>query len=86
MDIEVSEKAESDLDSMDPNLRKIFLKHMEKIKEMPPRRHMRFGLPFFVEDVSRQSRLIYFIKDQTIFILRCFQSHKEYERWYLSFK
>lgn len=49
MDIEVSEKAESDLDSMDPNLRKIFLKHMEKIKEMPPRRHMRFGLPFLLK-------------------------------------
>ncbi len=86
MDIQISQKAEDDLDSMDPNLRQIFLKHMEKLNEMPPRRHMRFGLPFFVQDVTRQSRLIYFIKGQVIFILRCFSSHKEYERWYLSFR
>ena len=86
MKLEFSENAEKELDSMEKSLKKLFLKHSEKISEMPPRRHMRFGLPFNVEEVTRQARLVYNTENETCFILHCFKTHKEYERWYKSFK
>jgi len=86
MKIEFSEKAEKELDAIDKSLRKLFLKHAEKIVSMPPRRHMRFGLPFNVEEVTRQARMVYNIEKETYYILHCFKNHKEYERWYKSFK
>lgn len=86
MKLEFSEKAEKELDTIDKSLRKLFIKYAEKIASMPPRRHMRFGLPFNVEEVTRQARLVYNIEEETCYILHCFKNHKEYERWYKSFK
>ncbi|MBU0586668.1 hypothetical protein KJ780_04080 [Candidatus Micrarchaeota archaeon] len=85
MQILISEKAEHDLDIMDPAIRKIFIKHIEKISQMPPRRHMRFGLPFNVEEVG-QGRIVYQMENDSMIVLRCFAVHKEYEKWYSSFK
>ncbi|MEK6942404.1 MAG: hypothetical protein AABW85_06110 [archaeon] len=86
MKAEFSENAEKELDEMDNSLRKLFIKHAEKISSIPPRRHMRFGLPFNVEEVTRQARIVYNIEEETCCILHCFKNHKEYERWYKSFK
>ncbi len=86
MKLEFSEKAEEELDAIDKSLRKLFINHAEKIAAMPPRRHMRFGLPFNVEEVTRQARITYKIEKETCYILHCFKNHKEYERWYKSFK
>ncbi len=86
MKILFSEKAEKELDDTDQSLRKLFIKHAEKIALMPPRRHLRFGLPFNVEEVTRQARITYSIEGDTCYILHCFKTHKEYERWYKSFK
>jgi mRNA-degrading endonuclease RelE of RelBE toxin-antitoxin system len=81
-----SENAEKELDGMDQKLRKLFFKHVEKIENMPPRRHMKFGMPFNVEDVTKQARMVYQIEENKPYILHCFKNHKEYERWYKSFK
>lgn len=86
MRIIFSDRAEKELDSMDKSLRKLFVQHAEKIAAMPPRRHLRFGLPFTVEEVTRQARIVYRMEDNTCSILQCFCTHKEYERWYKSFK
>lgn len=86
MKVFFSEDAEKQLDALDNSLRLLFFKHVEKIKCMPPRRHMRFGMPFNVEEVTKQARMIYHIEDDTLYIIRCFKSHKDYERWYKSFK
>lgn len=86
MKAEFSENAEKELDEMDNSLRKLFITHAEKISSIPPRRHMRFGLPFNVEEVTRQARIVYNIEEETCCILHCFKNHKEYERWYKSFK
>lgn len=86
MKIVFSEKAEKELDNADQNLRKLFIKHAEKIALMPPRRHMKFALPCNVEEITRQARIVYKIEQQTCYILHCFKNHKEYERWYKSFK
>ncbi|MEK6843383.1 MAG: hypothetical protein AABY04_02755, partial [Candidatus Micrarchaeota archaeon] len=71
---------------MDSQIRDLFISHAEKISQMPPRRHMRFGLPVNVENVTKQARLIYQMGENVLYIIRCFETHKEYERWYKSFK
>jgi len=86
MKLEFSEKAEKELEEMDKNLRKLFVKHAEKVSEMPSGRHLRFGLPFNVEEVTKQARLVYHKEKEICIILHCFKNHKEYERWYKSFK
>ena len=86
MKVEVSKRADYDLSKMDGSIVNLFLKHFDKIGEIPPRRHLRFGLPFNVEEVTKQARFIYNDENNTITILRCFSTHKEYEKWYKSFK
>lgn len=47
---------------------------------------MKFGVPYHVEDVTRQARLIYEFYGDTLYVIRCFGNHKDYEKWYMSFK
>ncbi|MBI5229244.1 hypothetical protein HY991_03975 [Candidatus Micrarchaeota archaeon] len=86
MNIIVLEKAKQDLAKMDASLREFFLKHFEKLETNPPGRHLRFGLPFNVENVTKQARFVYEIESDILYIVRCFATHKEYEKWYRSFK
>jgi hypothetical protein len=86
VEVKFSENAEKAMDEMDQQLRILFFKHLEKIRNMPPRRHMKFGLPFNVEEVTKKARMVHQINDGILYILRCFKTHKEYERWYKSFK
>lgn len=85
MEVNLSEQAADDLDAMDNTTYLVFIKHLEKIAQMPPRRHMKFGVPAHVEDVG-QGRIIYQINDDTLYIIRCFTDHKDYEKWYRSIK
>jgi mRNA-degrading endonuclease RelE of RelBE toxin-antitoxin system len=85
LNIEYTPQAENDLDEMDDATYDLFDKHMDKIARMPPRRHLRFGIPMHVEEVG-QGRILYQVKNDTIYILRCFKTHKEYEKWYKSLK
>lgn len=85
MEVHLYELAEKDLDTMDNAVYELFIKHIEKISRLPLRRHLKFGMPFNVEEIG-QGRIIYHIKGETLFIIRCFSSHKEYEKWYKSFK
>ncbi len=80
------ESAEKELEKLDKATNMLFGKHIEKIVSMPPRRHLKFGLPFNVEEVTRQARIVYKIEDETISIIRCFSTRKEYEKWYKSYK
>ena len=86
MDVVFSPNAQTDLDIMDASLRKLFLKHIEKISTMPPRRHLRFGIALFVENITKQARMIYDLDLGAMLVLRCFSTHKEYEKWYYQFK
>lgn len=85
MDVQLSEQAANDLDEMDKPTYLLFLKHLEKVSQMPPRRHLRFGIPVHVEDVG-QGRIIYQVSGEILFIIRCFTAHKGYEKWFKSFK
>jgi mRNA-degrading endonuclease RelE of RelBE toxin-antitoxin system len=86
MDIEYSENAVRELDALDKTLRQYFINHVEKLAQNPTGRHMRFGLPFYVEEVTRQARLVYYIETDRLFILHCFSTHKDYEKWYNQFR
>jgi hypothetical protein len=47
---------------------------------------MKYGIPYHVEKVTKQARIIYDIREDMIYIIHCFGNHKEYERWYKSYK
>ena len=86
MEVEFTEKAREDFLSLEKELQSYFKKHLEKISEMPPRRHLKFGLPFCVESVTKQARLVYEIENKKLYAIRCFALHKDYEKWYMSYK
>jgi len=46
---------------------------------------IKFGLPFNVEQVN-QGRIIYDVESGTMHMLRCFSTHKDYEKRYQSFR
>jgi mRNA-degrading endonuclease RelE of RelBE toxin-antitoxin system len=86
MKANISEKAKKELEDLNADLMEAFLDHIEKLQEMPPIRHLKHGIPCHVENVTKQARMIYEINGETFQILHCFSSHKEYERWYKSYK
>ena len=85
MEVELLEQVKNDLDRMDNSVFIDFMKHLEKIAGTPFQRHLKHGLPFYVEEVG-QGRIIYSIDGDTIYIERCFTRHKDYEKWYRSYK
>jgi hypothetical protein len=80
------ETAEKELDNIKNPLNKIFGKHVEKIIIKETHRHLKKSLPYFVENVTKQARIVYYIEDEIIYIFHCFETHKEYEKWYKSYK
>ena len=86
MKIIFEEQARKDFDSFERKLQEFFRHHLAKLQGMPPRRHMKHGLPWHVEDVTKQARLVFNERDDTLFVIRCFATHKEYERWYQSYR
>lgn len=86
MQLVFSDSAKRELENLPQELIALFLKHLDKMQETPPRKHMRHGIPCHVEKVTKQARIIYNIEGGDIYILHCFASHKEYERWYNSYR
>jgi len=83
MKVEIGELAIADLKKMDRAQLALFGKHIDKIAGNPLGRYSKRGLPYFVEEVC-QGRIVYRIVNNTVFVLRCFASHKDYEKWYRS--
>ncbi len=83
MKVDIDELAKVDLKKMERAQLVLFGKHIDKIADNPSRRHMKHGLPYFVDEVG-QGRIVYQVVNDTIFVLRCFASHKDYEKWYKS--
>lgn len=86
MEVKILETAEKELEKIANPLNKQFGKHIEKISSKETSRHLKHGLPYFTENVTKQARIIYYIEKETIHVMHCFATHKEYERWYKSFK
>jgi mRNA-degrading endonuclease RelE of RelBE toxin-antitoxin system len=81
MKIEIDGLAIADLTKMDRAQLALFGKHIDKIANNPLGRHLKHGLPYFVEEVG-QGRIVYRFVNDTVIVLRCFASHKDYEKWY----
>jgi phage-related protein len=81
-----SDSARKEMENLEKELKYLFIKHLEKMQRATPHKHMKYGIPCHVEKVTRQARIVYNIKEEQIYILHCFASHKEYERWYKSYK
>jgi mRNA-degrading endonuclease RelE of RelBE toxin-antitoxin system len=62
MQLVFSDSAKKELENLPEELIDKFLKHLEKMQEMPPRKHMKYVVPCHVEKVTRQARIIYAIK------------------------
>jgi hypothetical protein len=86
MELIFSDTARKEIADLEQELKSQFIRHLEKMQETPPRKHMKHGIPCHVEKVTRQARIVYNIKGIQIYILHCFATHKEYERWYKSYK
>jgi phage-related protein len=86
MELTFSDSALKELENLQQDMRSIFIKHLEKMQTAPPRKHMKYAIPCHVEKVTKQARIIFDVKGEQIYILHCFASHKEYERWYKSYK
>ncbi len=84
MKIIFKEEARADIKTFERQLQAFIMKHLGKLSRMPPRRHLKHGLPL-VENITKQARLVYVEENDTLYVLRCFATHKEYERWYQSF-
>ena len=86
MKIIFEEKPQKDFNSLEPKLQGFFRVHIDKLQGIPPRRHLKHHLPWHVEDVTRQARLVYNERNDALFVIRCFATHKEYQRWYQSYR
>lgn len=83
MDIVFTEDAKKEYSKLDKSVKENFKKHIKKIsKEKVNRRHLRLGIPFYVENVSSSSRIIYDIDGNVITIFHFYINHKDYEDWY----
>lgn len=86
MKIEFSDSGREDFLRLEKQLQIFFKNHLRKLLQMPPRRHLKFGLPHHVEDATRQARFTHEIRGENLYVIRCFATHREYEKWYKSFK
>lgn len=81
-----SEQGAEDFSHLELPMRRLFRAHMEKPLHMPARKHLRFGLPFFCEKVTAQARLVFRMEGENLRAVRCFATHKEYEKWFRGIK
>lgn len=86
MEIVFSDSSKREMQDLEPELKFLFLEHLEKMQMGPNRMHMKYGIPCHVEKATKRARIVYEIKGDLICVLHCFANHKEYERWYKSYK
>jgi len=86
MQIRILETTEKELEKIPNPLNKQFGKNIEKLTSKEINRHLKHGLPYYTENVTKQARIIYYTEEEIIFIAHCFATHKEYERWFKSYK
>ena len=86
MELIFSDSARKEIENLELELISIFIKHLEKMQSSPPRKHLKHGIPCHVEKATRQARIVFDIREERIYILHCFASRKEQERWHKSFK
>jgi len=80
-DVLFEEEAERTLGKMDKSVRQRILKKAIQLEsDDSTSRHLRHGLPYFVEEVGGY-RIAFAIRDKQKLVLFV-GDHKQYERWY----
>ena len=64
----------------DKQQQKIIWKKFEQLKTLTHIRHLRFGLPFFVEEIGQYR--VCFIEKELVREILFVGNHKQYEWWY----
>ena len=82
MNLLIKDRAKDDLKKFDKHIQKMFLDHFDKLLGIPPRRHLKHGIPVHTEKITKQARFVYDYQEDTLMVFRCFWTHKEYENWY----
>ena len=77
----VTPDAQEEFARLDNSLKLIFAKHLKKFERLPPRRFLKTGLPYAIENVG-QGRAVCKCEERTVTVLHIFPTHKEYEQWY----
>jgi mRNA-degrading endonuclease RelE of RelBE toxin-antitoxin system len=88
MQVIFDEDARRDMKKMGQAERILFYQHIKKLAETGPRRHFSHGIDAYKENVGADGRMVFAWDDdeETLRILRCFTDHKDYEKWYKSYK
>lgn len=89
MEVELVDEAKNDLRKMDNSVYILFQQHLLILGDSPYQRHLEHGLDFYVKDIKKKKyKIIYTIEEDTdtIWVQRCFDDHKKYEKWYRSYK
>jgi hypothetical protein len=82
MEIVFFKEAEKDLDNFTLDFKKQVYSHLIKIsQEELSRKHLHYGLPYFVEKIGYFGRIVYDIQENRIIVVRIFNDHKNYDRW-----
>ncbi len=84
--VEFDPIASKELNSLDKQVAILILKHAKKLENYVSKKHLQYGIPHFVEKVTKQARIVFDLNQNIITIIHCFGTHKEYERWYKSYK
>ena len=78
--VETEEQAAEDFEKLDKSTKLFFAKHIKKFEILPPRRFLG-GSNYTVENVG-QGRIVCRVEGEVVHIVRLFQTHKEYEKWF----
>lgn len=70
-----------DFNKLDKQFQILLYKKIKKISLLSSNKHLKHGLPYFVEKSVDGSRLVYTITDNKLTIIRFFKIHKEYIKW-----
>jgi len=85
VEIIITDNADEEMGNMGSSTRIRFDKHILKIATKRP---TRFFKDHNIVQVGDQGRIIFQVdlKDDVLYILRCFSTHKDYEKWYHSLR
>ncbi len=87
MKVELLDEAKNDLHEMDNSVYILFKSHLRTLMNTPYQRHLEHGLDFYIKDIKQKKyKIVYTIEDETVYVLRCFDDHKKYDKWLRSYK
>ncbi len=84
-DYSLTESFIKDFKKLDSSLQKIIFKKINYlVQEQITRKHLKYGLPYFVLKINISSRLVYVIKENSLIFVKVFKNQKDYENWFSS--